>query len=234
MKKLILMALLAFASASSFAQICVPGPQIMGQPQRCYDGRIITPNYMSGYNPNMHGQQMMPIQGNPGWFQQGNNILRCSTASRVVGGVIGGLIGHYAGREITTHGHNLGGLGAVVGAGLGQQISCELMATVPTPPPQAYVPHVAQTLPAIQQTAGTQGTFCNIDGVVTHEVNSAACVAKAKAKAETLVSGQNVDMKQQSSQPTCAQGKTWTKLNWPGHPQHDGFVCLPDGDSHRY
>lgn len=38
----------------------------------------------------------------------------------------------------------------------------------------------------------------------------------------------------------CAAGSKWLRLNWkgengaPDHPQHGKFVCLPDGDTHRF
>ena len=32
----------------------------------------------------------------------------------------------------------------------------------------------------------------------------------------------------------CSSGKQWRRLNWEGHPQHSKFVCLPDGDTHRF
>lgn len=34
--------------------------------------------------------------------------------------------------------------------------------------------------------------------------------------------------------PFCSPGKEWKRLNWEGHPQHGKFVCLPDGDTHKF
>jgi hypothetical protein len=31
-----------------------------------------------------------------------------------------------------------------------------------------------------------------------------------------------------------SQTAEWAKLNWPGHPQHEKFVCMEPGDSHRF
>lgn len=234
MNKLFKIVMASFAllvSATVFAQWgnCLPAPQVMGQPPRCYDGRIIPPGVVPGHAPAMVQPQYAPqpyYGGLPG------GLTNCQVYGAIAGGTIGSLAHNHRPQAMI-----LGGLiGGLVGNTIctnseGQRV---VIQQVPQPMPQQAA--VIQSLPqqVIQPAASGQGTFCNIDGVVTHEVNSAACVAKAKAKAETLASGQNVDIKHQERAPTCASGKTWTKLNWPGHHQHDSLVCLPDGDPHRY
>lgn len=109
-----------------------------------------------------------------------------------------------------------------------------LLAGCAAPMGSAYGHPSPAVHPVPQVQVPVSGVYCNIDGVVTKEANNAACEAKAKQKAESLSAGAKVDIKSQAHAPTCANGKTWTQLNWPGHPQHDSYVCLPDGDPHRH
>jgi hypothetical protein len=84
------------------------------------------------------------------------------------------------------------------------------------------------------QQSGVQGVFCNIDGLVTKEDSNATCEARARAKAEGLVSGASAPtIRSQANTPVCASNKSWARLNWPGHPQHDTFACLP-GDAPKF
>ncbi len=81
--------------------------------------------------------------------------------------------------------------------------------------------------------SSTRGVFCNIDGVVTKEADTPTCEAKARQKAEGLVTGKASQVMSQGHAPVCGTGKTWGRLNWQGHPQHNTFACLP-GDAPRF
>lgn len=269
MKKLrtwIAFAFLVLVSVTSFAQWpagCQPAPQVHGQPPRCWDGRQLNPYTgqwgwsppTTNYNPNAAyaaqvASQLIPLAGQAGLYQRGNQVLRCSRTTQVVGNLLGGVAGYYLGRKIEVNNHRLGGVGAIAGAFVGDDIACEIVGwineanqpvIVPQAIPQAVlaqpatVPQqvVLQTpaVPAVSQSVS--GVFCNIDGVVTKEIDTNACEQKARAKAEGQ-SGSRVDVKSQAHAPACRSGTSWQKLNWPGHHQHDAFVCLPDGDPHRY
>jgi hypothetical protein len=71
--------------------------------------------------------QLVPVQGNTTQFVNGGNVYHCPALAGWGGGLIGAVLGHKLGRNVTTQGHNLGGLGAVVGAVAGNQIACELV-----------------------------------------------------------------------------------------------------------
>jgi hypothetical protein len=100
-----------------------------------------------------------------------------------------------------------------------------------------YLPRQAPMEPPVR------GVFCNIDGVVTKEANNAACEAKALQKAEGLIpqtqlqssagSGAGTKVMSSSKAPVCGTGKTWGRLNWEGHPQHNTYACLP-ADAPRF
>lgn len=106
--------------------------------------------------------------------------------------------------------------------------------------------HVPQVLGSPQMMQQGSQTFCTIRTVTDNHVNEQ--MVRVASPDDCMRIGQLVEQAKHSSahpalgtpphsaaQPNrCAAGKTWTKLNWPGHPQHDKFVCLPDGDMHRY
>lgn len=96
---------------------------------------------------NQQYSHIVPLQGMPGVYQQGNNLFRCSTGSRVLGGLLGAGVGYVIGKNITMNGHRLNSLGAIAGGGLGQQISCEMMGSVSAPPQQRPLQN---TFPVIQ------------------------------------------------------------------------------------
>jgi hypothetical protein len=113
-----------------------------------------------------YSNQYFPVQGMPqGYVQQGSSIYRCSTLSRVGGGLIGGVLGYAIGKNISVSGHHLNGLGAILGAGVGQQVGCELMGTISAPP--QFAPSVqaqqrtivanntTRIVPAEEQVGGT-------------------------------------------------------------------------------
>jgi hypothetical protein len=252
--KIVMASFTLLVSASAFAQWpagCLPAPQVQGQPPKCYDGRQLNPytgqwgwpvqaaapqvqyapqQYaVPQYAPQPYygGQPYgMPYGGLPG------GLTNCQVYGAIAGGTVGSLAHNHRPQAVI-----LGGLvGGLIGNFICTNREGQRVVVQQAPQPMLQQAAVVQPLPqqVVQPAASGQGVFCNIDGVVTHEVNTAVCVAKAKAKAETLVSGQSVDVKHQERASTCSTGKTWTKLNWPGHPQHDSFVCLPDGDPHRY
>lgn len=248
MKKLIAFAFLAFGLLpAAFAQygtwrynpntgawvppgVAIAAPQYV-QPQPYYGGGYAQqPQYV----PQM-------ASGIPG-------INNCSVIGGVVGGVAGNRIDHH-GAGGTVAGALLGGAigNLICSNNQGQRVIVQqpqgqnqqspqviMIREVTAPALQAPVAQpLVQQPPPVQQSVS--GVFCNIDGLVTKEADNAACEAKAKKKAEELpTNAGKVDIKSQASVPVCARGKTWTKLNWPGHHQHDGYVCLPDDDPHRY
>lgn len=257
--RFLMAAILVSMSATAVAQCIHPNapgpPRIWDGARGCYvpqgTPQLGAPIWNGG-NPYPYGVPQ-PAYGQPygqpygmpyGGVPVGVGLSNCAVVGGLAGGTLGSLAKHHRGQAVI--------LGALIGGVVSQMvcINSQGQRVIMQQPPAQAVASVPQyafanpPVPAEQQVvavspqqlapASGQGTFCNIDGIVTHEVNSAACVTKAKAKAETLVSGKNVDMKHQAQAPTCSQGKTWSKLNWPDHPQHATYVCLPDGDPHRF
>lgn len=66
--------------------------------------------------------------------------------------------------------------------------------------------------------------------VVTQQVAQRQPAAQADARLAGLTPAQIPDEEPR----LCSEGKTWMKLNYPGHSMHNKGVCLPDGDPHRF
>lgn len=124
--------------------------------------RIITHAPAFVMAPPQQMVQFVPIQGRPDYYQHGNTMLRCSTASRVVGGGVGALVGYVVGKNITLDSHRFNSLGAITGGALGQQIGCEMVGSTMASSRHMVVPYPGANIPAEQQVGG----FGN-DGNVT-------------------------------------------------------------------
>ena len=156
MKSILKVALvvLAFFANNVFAQACIPGPQVYGQGQTCWDGRVIVPNPQLQYN----GQQMyaneqamiaaqVRIQNNGGQhnsqqqqYQVVNRTRACTpdeerrrTAQNITtGAVIGAGAGYLHGGN-----RNATGKGALIGAlltgGYSEMTACTITETVRVP-----------------------------------------------------------------------------------------------------
>lgn len=155
-KMLCVIAILAFAQ-SAIAQPCIPAAQVQGQPQRCYDGRLIGPApqprvvYVQQYvaQPVQMIYVPSPAQN---IYRHGTTVYACRPANAAIGTLIGAAIGHVIGRNITLDGHRLGTGGALIGAYAGHEIACD---------PVTGQRHVAQQtgvvgalVPAEQQVGG--------------------------------------------------------------------------------
>lgn len=74
--------------------------------------------------------RLVPVPGSTTQFVNSGNIYHCPALAGWGGGLIGAILGNVLGQNMTTQGHRLGGLGAVVGATAGSQIACELVGPV--------------------------------------------------------------------------------------------------------
>lgn len=239
-------AILVSLSATAFAQ-CIPmnapgPPRLWDGVRGCYVPQG-TPALAVG-QPMVQGQiiqqqvQLIPVQGQPGMFTFGGNQHRCPALTGWTGGVIGLVVGAAIGNNSTLNGQKLTLPGAAAGALAGTQIACESV----RPNVVAHVPPQGQHSGSGfgshgsyggEQHSSARGVFCNIDGVVTKEADTPTCEAKARQKAEGLVTGKASQVMSQGHAPVCGTGKTWGRLNWQGHPQHNTFACLP-GDAPRF
>jgi len=109
--------ILFLASASSFAQNCTLAPQVMGQPQRCWDGRPV--------QQVVQGQQVVIPQGVI-QVPVGNSAPQgyCSWEGRVTNVGISSAIGGFIGL-LTGGNHRAVGKGAAAGASVGLFIPCD-------------------------------------------------------------------------------------------------------------
>lgn len=192
-----------FMAMEAFAQpgACTPAPMQMGQPQRCWDGRIIPPvNAFEGQNPyqgmmgQWGGQQVMIPQGigadQPFSTVVNGQRMRCSIKDRAATAVVDGLgAGLVAGGVAKLLGSNrakdiaIGG--ALAGAGYGATLGCE-----PTMIDDNEV--VAQGFSQRQQVAQQAVPQCN--------------------------------------PPANSPGSVPGVLNLPGNPMHGKTVCAMPGD----
>lgn len=78
-------------------------------------------------------------------FGYAGATYRCPAVSKWLGAFGGAVVGHVIGKNINTHGHNLGGGGTVLGAYAGQEIACEMVQ-----PAQLVAVHPAPQAPAGQ------------------------------------------------------------------------------------
>jgi uncharacterized protein YcfJ len=229
-------------------------PNVYGQyNQPGYYGQQVVPQYV----PQQYIQQ-----GVPQYVQQGNGILNnCSVLGGVIGGGIANYFTHH--NKGATVAGVLGG-GAVgnliCSNSQGQRVIVQqpqqqvqyvqAPAAVQQQPQVVYV--TAQAPQAAPVPQSVRGVLCNIDGVVTEVASNDVCRQAAIQKAQSLV-GSKVEVATTST-PSYEQGTSgvtperqeainrgcksqtteWRKLNWPGHPKHDTFVCMEPSDTHRY
>lgn len=209
MKKLIALAFFAFVSAGAFAQTianCLPAPQIMGQPPRCYDGRIIPvgatiistapPIAHQQYNPYNNGQMYggAPVGVVP--MGVSNGLSGCAVVGGIAGGTLGSLAHNHRGQATI--------LGALIGGVVGQTVCSNgngqrvIVQQPQQPVVQTMVPQqvvMAPPVPAemqvggyIQQSRVTRvPSDCDIDGNVELQdlkgLTPAQCAAIAKLAA---------------------------------------------------
>lgn len=159
MKEFLFFFFAALSTVSVFAQQCIPAPQVMGQPQRCWDGRYISqvqpmqqqvivvnqqqvPYYPQGYQGNM--------QAVPAALALAGGFNRCETVGAVVGGTLGSFAKNHQWQAIL-----LGGiLGGIAGDAIcyNNQNQQVLARQTPSRVPAQSAPPV-EVVPAEQQAA---------------------------------------------------------------------------------
>ncbi len=145
MKKLfsyLIAALLLSFGATAFAQ-CIPMNAV--GPPRNWDGvrgcwvPMGTPSVDSGSTVQVIRPVQQIVVPTVVQAQQVVSNPPCSAIATWGGGLVGAAIGNAIGQGVTTQGHRLGGLGAVVGAVAGSDIGCELARSRNQPQQQQVV-----------------------------------------------------------------------------------------------
>lgn len=212
---------LSMIANQSFAQTCVPAPQIMGQPQRCWDGRLIG-NGGVVLQQQVLTQQVLPVQlvqarqaipancqlvRKTFWERASNGAQ-----SAFLDGVVGALAGSAVDR-IRQSGGQWTHVGANAGAAVGfaQGISDE------------YTMICHNAADSGQQVvasghncpAGTSWRRLDWEG---HPLNG---------KERCLPPQEVIEQQKAANSHGCESGTSWRRLDWEGHPDHDKERCLP-------
>lgn len=144
------------------------------------------------------------------WGGRWGNILQA--------GAVGALVG-----VLVTDTDRGTGKGAALGIIAGTQIPCD----------------VQQPVTQVRQCeAGTSWKTLNWSGHPQH--GKEACLPSEEqiqlqkqtvnTAPVTVVTVAQIPAQSTVSQNSCAAGKTWKTLNWPGHPQHGKTGCLPSDE----
>lgn len=138
---------------------CTPAPQVFGQPQRCWDGRIYQPGGQQiVYFTSLQASNFIVLPNNQ--FEYAGATYRCPAVSKWLGLFGGAVLGNVVGKNITSHGHNLGDVGTHLGARAGQEIACERVQRA-----QLVAVHSAPQAPGrLEVYAPQQRHYCVVAG----------------------------------------------------------------------
>lgn len=183
----------------------------------------------NGLRPNI---PLIPIQGNPGLFNAGGNLYHCPALASWGGGILGALVGSYAGKNIDNG--RLRGLTTLLGAVAGNQISCELVrpaniATYTNPYQgqtfqQGLVQQGVQQIPQIVHVPSDCGINGHPDLQNLKGLTEAQCGSINKL-ASTKVSANNLPQGVQMEQAYCPIYGPGGKLKKVANPDRRNDYC---------